>query len=100
MTNDKRCFLSAERPCDLTCKAAFEVDDPRDNVDCSFIWLAVHFGEGLYDLRRMMENFGGGMGGGSVGGSTVMERNLDRLTVVLAVSFGVSTLALTWLLAT
>jgi hypothetical protein len=56
----KFCFINKERPCDLTCKAAFEVDDPVDNVDCYFIWLAYHFGEGLYDLRRMMET---GMGG-------------------------------------
>ena len=48
----------------------------------------------------MGDMFGGGMSGGSVGGSTVMERNLDRLTVVLALSFGASTLILTWLLAT
>lgn len=43
--------------------------------------------------------FGGGMGGGAVGGSTVMEKNLDRLTVITAVLFAISTLALTWLLA-
>ena len=69
----KFCFMNKERPCDLTCKAAFEVDDPVDNVDCYFIWLAYHFGEGLYDLRRMMETgMGGAFGaghGGSPGGS-------------------------------
>ena len=43
--------------------------------------------------------FGGGMGGGAVGGSTVMEKNLDRLTVITAVLFAISTLGLTWLLA-
>ena len=70
MTNTKFCFINKERPCDLTCKAAFEVDDPVDNVDCYFIWLAYHFGEGLYDMRRMFESgigiFGGG--GGPAGG--------------------------------
>ena len=43
--------------------------------------------------------FGGGMSGGSIGGSTVVERNLDRLTVVMAVLFAVFTLWLTWLMA-
>ena len=65
----KNCFFNKDRVCDLTCKAAFEVDDPVDPVDCYFIWLASHFGEGLYDLRKMMEmglgvsgamGFGGG----------------------------------------
>lgn len=70
----KKCFLNKERPCDLTCKAAFEVDDPVDNVDCYFIWLSHHLGEGLFELRRFMEAFGGGgfpvpptPGGGSFG---------------------------------
>ena len=45
MTEIKKCFLDQDRPCDLTCKAAFEVDDPLDNVDCYFIWLAHHLGE-------------------------------------------------------
>ena len=60
MTEEKRCFMDAERPCNLSCKAAFEVDDPVDNVDCYFIWLAHHFGEGLFELRRLMDGFGGG----------------------------------------
>ncbi len=51
----KFCFMNAQRPCDLTCKAAFEVDDPVDNIDCHFVWLAYHFGEGLFELRRVME---------------------------------------------
>jgi preprotein translocase subunit SecG len=29
----------------------------------------------------------------------VVERNLDRLTVVVAISFAISTLFLTWLMA-
>ena len=69
----KQCFFNAERPCDLTCKAAFEVDDPVDNVDCYFIWLAYHFGEGLYEVKRVLEGFAGGPGGpagASPGGST------------------------------
>jgi hypothetical protein len=59
----KNCFFNAERPCDLTCKAAFEVDDPVDNVDCYFIWLAYHFGEGLFEMKRTLEGIGGGPSG-------------------------------------
>ena len=47
----------------------------------------------------MSDMFGGGMSSGSVGGSTVVERNLDRLTVALAIAFVISTFWLTWLLA-
>ena len=50
----KFCFLNQARPCDLTCKAAFEVDDPVDNIDCQFVWLAFHFGESLVELRKTM----------------------------------------------
>jgi len=47
----------------------------------------------------MSDMFGGGFGGGgAVSGSTVMERNLDRITVVAAVVFGISTFALDMLL--
>lgn len=56
----KYCFLNAERPCDLTCKAAFEVDDPVDNIDCYLIWLAYHMGEGFFELKRSLEGDGGG----------------------------------------
>jgi hypothetical protein len=63
VTQKKNCFLNQERPCDLTCKAAFEVDDPVDNVDCYFIWLSHHFGEGLFEVRRLLEGMGG-LGGG------------------------------------
>lgn len=52
----KYCFMNASRPCDLTCKAAFEVDDPVDNIDCQFVWLAFHFGEGLVELRKSLES--------------------------------------------
>jgi hypothetical protein len=55
---NKRCFLSSERTCDLTCKAAFEVDDPVDNVDCHFVWLAYHFGEGAFELKNMLQTWG------------------------------------------
>jgi hypothetical protein len=61
--NTKYCFLNNGRPCDLTCKAAFEVDDPVDNVDCSFVWLSFHAGEALFELRQVLENMRG-LGGG------------------------------------
>lgn len=45
-------------------------------------------GGGLSDM------FGGGQLGGSMAGSTVVERNLDRLTVVNAVIFMFATVIL------
>jgi len=56
----KFCFMDKQRPCDLTCKAAFEVDDPVENVDCYLIWLAYHFGEGFYEIKRTLEGMRGG----------------------------------------
>jgi len=50
-------------------------------------------GGGLSDV------FGGGMSTSNLGGSTVVERNLDRLTVVVGVLFGISTLILTFVLS-
>ena len=50
-------------------------------------------GGGLSDV------FGGGMSTSNLGGSTVVERNLDRLTVILCVTFGISTIVLTVVLA-
>lgn len=49
-------------------------------------------GGGLSDM------FGGGMGPQSVGGSTLAERNLDRITVGVAVAFAITTVVLTFLL--
>ncbi|MBI1381359.1 MAG: hypothetical protein GC161_09745 [Planctomycetaceae bacterium] len=68
MSAKKHCFMDHQRPCDLTCKAAFEVDDPVDNIDCYFIWLSYHFGETLYELKRVLENFRGFPPGGNPGG--------------------------------
>ena len=45
-------------------------------------------GGGLSDM------FGGGQLGGSMAGSTVVERNLDRLTIITAVVFAFTTLIL------
>ena len=50
-------------------------------------------GGGLSDV------FGGGMSTSSMTGSTVVERNLDRLTVVVGIVFGISTFALTFMLS-
>lgn len=46
----------------------------------------------------MSDLFGGGMGPAGGGGSTVAERNLDRLTVITAGVFTFSTIGLAWLL--
>ena len=48
-------------------------------------------GGGLSDM------FGGGYGGGGAGESTVVERNLDRLTVIASTLFGLTTVWLTLL---
>ena len=45
-------------------------------------------GGGLSDM------FGGGQLGGSMAGSTVVERNLDRITIVTAVIFTFATVIL------
>lgn len=50
-------------------------------------------GGGLSDV------FGGGMSTSNLGGSTVVERNLDRLTWIVGVLFGISTFVLTFVLS-
>ncbi len=66
-------------------------------VSLALIFLILlHAGRG----GGVSDMFGGGMSGaGNITGSTVVERNLDRLTVVVAVLFSLTTLLLTWLLA-
>jgi len=57
--------------------------------------ILLHAGRG----GGLSDAFGGGMGPlGGVGGSTVVERNLDRLTVIVAVMFAITTVALAWVL--
>jgi preprotein translocase subunit SecG len=47
----------------------------------------------------LADAFGGGMGPlGNLGGSTLAERNLDRITVTVALLFAFTTLALAWVL--
>ena len=52
------------------------------------LFILLHAGRG----GGLSEMFGGGMS--SAGGSTVVEKNLDRITVVTALVFIVSTIAL------
>ena len=56
--------------------------------------ILLHAGRG----GGVSDMFGGGFsGGGGVGGSTVVERNLDRITVAASVVFGLTTVWLTLL---
>ncbi|MGB5186318.1 MAG: preprotein translocase subunit SecG [Acidimicrobiia bacterium] len=57
--------------------------------------ILLHAGRG----GGVSDMFGGGMSSGNITGSTVVERNLDRLTVVIAISFALFTMWLTWLMA-
>ena len=43
--------------------------------------------------------FGGGISTSNLGGSTLAERNLNRITVITGVLFGITTVVLTLLLA-
>lgn len=57
--------------------------------------ILLHAGRG----GGLSDAFGGGMGPlGNLGGSTVAERNLDRITVTVALLFASTTLALAWVL--
>jgi len=53
----------------------------------AFILLHSGKGSGLSDM------FGGG---GNLSGGTALERRLDRLTVITAIVFGISTFWLSW----
>ena len=55
----------------------------------SVVLVLLHSGRG----GGLSDMFGGGLGV-TAAGSTVVERNLDRLTVVCALIFGFTTLAL------
>lgn len=55
--------------------------------------ILLHAGRG----GGMSDMFGGGFNSGGFSGSTVVERNLDRLTVAAAVLFSITTFLLTWL---
>ena len=54
----------------------------------TFILLHAGRGGGLSDM------FGGAAGGGSMAGSTIVEKNLDRITVATAIIFAFTTVLL------
>jgi len=58
-----------------------------------FVLLHAGRGGGLSDM------FGGGQLGGAMAGSTVVERNLDRITIVTALVFTFTTIVLSLRLA-
>ncbi|GEM_PF-4449780 len=64
------CFFDPGRPCDLSCRAAFQTDDPLDPVGCVLVWLGQVVGEAAEALRDSLENRfhdDGPQGGGNVG---------------------------------
>jgi preprotein translocase subunit SecG len=66
------------------------------NVIASLIMIVLvllHSGKG----GGLSDMFGGGMGASAMG-STVMERNLDRITVVVALVWGFTVVALSLML--
>jgi preprotein translocase subunit SecG len=58
------------------------------------ILILLHSGRG----GGLSDVFGGGMMASNLGGSTLAERNLNRLTVITGIVFGVTTIALSFLL--
>jgi len=67
------------------------------NVTASLLLIVLvllHSGKG----GGLSDMFGGGMGASAMG-STVMERNLDRITVVVALVWGFTVCALSLMLA-
>jgi preprotein translocase subunit SecG len=63
-------------------------------VAVSLVFLILlHSGKG-----GMGDLFGGGMQAGAVGGATIAERNLDRITVIVAIAFAITTIVLAILL--
>ncbi|HEX2179211.1 MAG TPA: preprotein translocase subunit SecG [Actinomycetota bacterium] len=57
------------------------------------LFVLLHAGRG----GGLSEMFGGGVGGG-LSGSTVVEKNLDRLTIATALLFTITTFALVFLM--
>ena len=63
-------------------------------VSLALIFLILlHAGRG----GGVSDMFGGGFNSGSFSGSTVVERNLDRITVAASIVFAITTFWLTWL---
>jgi preprotein translocase subunit SecG len=59
------------------------------------VLILLHSGKG----GGLSDVFGGGMSTSNLGGSTLAERNLNRITVITGVLFGVSTVVLTLVLS-
>ena len=60
-------------------------------VSMSLIFLVLlHAGRG----GGLSDMFGGGSLGGSMAGATTVEKNLDRITVIVAIIFGFTTVLL------
>lgn len=58
------------------------------------VLILLHSGKG----GGLSDVFGGGMSTSNLGGTTLAERNLNRITVFTGIAFGVTTIALTLLL--
>lgn len=58
------------------------------------MFVLLHAGRG----GGLSEMFGGGVGGGGLSGSTVVEKNLDRMTIAAAIVFASTTFALVFLM--
>ncbi|HVL52289.1 MAG TPA: preprotein translocase subunit SecG [Actinomycetota bacterium] len=58
------------------------------------LFVLLHAGRG----GGLSEMFGGGATGGGLSGSTVVEKNLDRLTIATALLFTFTTFALAFLM--
>ncbi len=55
METNKMCFFRPDRPCELSCRAAFQTDDPLDPVGCVFVWLGQVMGEASEALRDTLD---------------------------------------------
>ena len=55
MEPTKKCFFHPHRPCELSCRAAFQTDDPLDPVGCVFVWLGQMVGEASEALRDSLD---------------------------------------------
>jgi preprotein translocase subunit SecG len=58
------------------------------------LFVLLHAGRG----GGLSEMFGGGGGAGGLGGSTVAEKNLDRMTIATALVFTATTFALAFMM--
>lgn len=59
------------------------------------VLILLHSGKG----GGLSDVFGGGMSTSNLGGTTLAERNLNRITVFTGIAFGITTIVLTLLLA-